>query len=120
MLGTNSSADLWPLQDIAARWAHLLDLLEGITRNPPSDPAAAYSTRFLLIRALRLTVLRDPALPHDLLPTAWPEMPARTALANFYSKVAKPAQEHLREIVQRADGSLPGFVHQEEDWRFTG
>lgn len=115
-----SPADLWPLQDTAARWAHLLDLLEGISSNPPSDPAQAYSTRLLLVHALRLTVLKDPALPHGLLPTAWPEVPARIALANIYAQIAKPAQEHLREIVQRADGSLPEFVHQEEDWRFAG
>lgn len=120
MFGTASPADLWPLQDIAARWAHLLDLLDGISRNPPSDPATAFSARLLLVHALRLTVLKDPALPHGLLPAGWPEMPARTALANIYAQVAKPAQEHLREIVQRADGSLPEFVRQEEDWRFAG
>lgn len=120
VFGTASPADLWSLQDIAAGWAHLLDLLGGIAGNPPSDPATAFSTRLVLVHALRLTVLRDPALPHGFLPADWPEVPARTAFAKVYAQIAKPAQVHLQEIVQRADGSLPGFVHREEDWRFAG
>lgn len=117
--GVSSPADLWPLRDIAAGWARLGDLVEGLSGTRSSDPLTAFSTRLLLIHALRLTVLRDPALPHPLLPADWPEMTARTALAEVYTKLAKPAQAHLRGIVQRADGSLPGFVHEEEDWRFA-
>ncbi len=119
VLGASSPAGLWPLQDIAANWASLLDLLDGMSCAPKKDPAAAFSMRLLLVHALRLTVLKDPALPHGFLPADWPEMPARDAFAGVYSKVAEPANLYLRDIVQRADGSAASFVCLEEDWRFT-
>lgn len=114
-----SPADLWPLHDIAAAWTHLGNIAKGLSGNPSLSPLTAFSTRLLLVHALRLTVLRDPALPHGLLPADWPEVPARSAIAEIYARNAKPAQAHLREIVQRADGSRPGFVQVEEDWRFA-
>lgn len=120
VLGKASPADLWPLQDIAGGWARLLDLLEGLSCAPQADPAAAYAMRLLLVHALRLTVLKDPALPHGLLPADWPEVPARTALGALYSELAEPANRYLREIVERADGSPALFDRKEEDWRFVG
>lgn len=120
IFGTASPSDLWPLRDIAAGWARLHGLVAGISAAPPLDPATAFLTRLLLIHVLRLTVLKDPALPHDLLPADWPERPARAALADIYVRVAELAQTHLGEIVQRANGSRPEFVWREEDWRFAG
>jgi len=120
VFGTASPAELWPLRDIAAAWARLHGLVADLSVDSPLDPATAFRTRLLLIHAQRLTVLKDPALPHRLLPADWPELPARAALADIYARIAEPAQTHLKEIVQRADGIRPGFVSGEEDWRFMG
>ncbi|MEM1050263.1 MAG: PaaX family transcriptional regulator C-terminal domain-containing protein, partial [Pseudomonadota bacterium] len=110
VLGTASPVHLWPLQTIAGGWASLLELLERMPCTPQTDPAAAFSMRLMLAHVLRLTVLKDPALPNGLLSADWPEVPARAALGRLYADLAGPANRYLQEIVERADGSPAGFV----------
>lgn len=116
--GTSAPAELWPLDRLAASWTHLGDLAHiGDSRN--LSDAEGFVRRLLIAHALRISVLRDPALPMEQLRPDWPEHHARTAISSAYARLSDPAQAFVARVVQLADGSRPRLDPWEVDWRFS-
>ena len=67
----------------------------------------ALIARTLLIHAFRRVVLRDPALPADLLPQDWGGEAARALAARIYAGVVTPSERFLDARGQNEQGDLP-------------
>lgn len=91
MLRTN-----WPIDELRQRYLQFLDIFREIgvllmQENEQLEPVQAFQIRTLLIHYYRRILLKDPALPLELLPTDWPAISARTLSMNIYKKVFEPA-----------------------------
>ncbi len=71
------------------------------------DPETAFILRTLLITEYRRLVIRDPALPNELLPQPWSGHSAFALCKSIYQKVLEPSELFLHEVIQTADGALP-------------
>lgn len=90
MLRTN-----WPIDELRQRYLQFLDIFREIgvllmQENEQLEPVQAFQIRTLLIHYYRRILLKDPALPLELLPTDWPAISARTLSMNIYKKVFEP------------------------------
>lgn len=116
--GTSPPAEFWPLDRLAASWTHLGELAQiGDSRN--LSDAEGFVRRLLIAHALRIAVLRDPALPTEQLRRDWPEHRTRTAIFSAYARLSDPAQAFVARFIQLADGSRPRLDPPEVDWRFS-
>ena len=69
--------------------------------------ALAHSLRTLLIHDYRRLLLRDPQLPAELLPAAWPGHEARALCKRLYQQLLAPSERHLDRHLQLATGTVP-------------
>ncbi|MDO7215981.1 phenylacetic acid degradation operon negative regulatory protein PaaX [Acinetobacter nosocomialis] len=107
MLRTN-----WPIDELRQRYLQFLDIFREIgvllmQENEPLEPVQAFQIRTLLIHYYRRILLKDPALPLELLPTDWPAISARTLSINIYKKVFEPADEYFLSVAATAEGPMP-------------
>ncbi|MDV7477184.1 PaaX family transcriptional regulator C-terminal domain-containing protein [Acinetobacter baumannii] len=107
MLRTN-----WPIDELRQRYLQFLDIFREIgvllmQENEQLEPVQAFQIRTLLIHYYRRILLKDPALPLELLPTDWPAISARTLSMNIYKKVFEPADEYFLSVAATAEGSMP-------------
>ncbi|EMI8346383.1 phenylacetic acid degradation operon negative regulatory protein PaaX [Acinetobacter baumannii] len=107
MLRTN-----WPIDELRQRYLQFLDIFREIgvllmQENEQLEPVQAFQIRTLLIHYYRRILLKDPALPLELLPTDWPAISARTLSMNIYKKVFEPADEYFLSVVATAEGPMP-------------
>ncbi|HCE4191238.1 TPA: phenylacetic acid degradation operon negative regulatory protein PaaX [Acinetobacter baumannii] len=107
MLRTN-----WPIDELRQRYLQFLDIFReiGVLRmqeNEQLEPVQAFQIRTLLIHYYRRILLKDPALPLELLPTDWPAISARTLSMNIYKKVFEPADEYFLSVAATAEGPMP-------------
>ncbi|HCC8383112.1 phenylacetic acid degradation operon negative regulatory protein PaaX [Acinetobacter baumannii] len=107
MLRTN-----WPIDELRQRYLQFLDIFREIgvllmQENEPLAPVQAFQIRTLLIHYYRRILLKDPALPLELLPTDWPAISARTLSMNIYKKVFEPADEYFLSVAATAEGPMP-------------
>ncbi|MDC4673609.1 phenylacetic acid degradation operon negative regulatory protein PaaX [Acinetobacter baumannii] len=107
MLRTN-----WPIDELRQRYLQFLDIFREIgvllmQENEQLEPVQAFQIRTLLIHYYRRILLKDPALPLELLPTDWPAISARTLSMNIYKKVFEPADEYFLSIAATAEGPMP-------------
>ncbi|MEM9993369.1 MAG: phenylacetic acid degradation operon negative regulatory protein PaaX [Acinetobacter pittii] len=107
MLRTN-----WPIDELRQRYLQFLDIFREIgvllmQENEQLDPVQAFQIRTLLIHYYRRILLKDPALPLELLPTDWPAISARTLSMNIYKKVFEPADEYFLSVAATAEGPMP-------------
>jgi phenylacetic acid degradation operon negative regulatory protein len=116
--GVSPPAELWPLDRLAASWTQLAEGAHSGDNGNLSD-AEGFARRLLIAHALRIAVLRDPALPTEQLCPDWPEHRARTAISSAYARLSAPAQAFSARVIQLADGSRPRLDLQEMDWRFS-
>jgi phenylacetic acid degradation operon negative regulatory protein len=116
--GTASPVALWPLEKLRVSWEKLANLA-NLTGGPRSGKEDGYVRRLMIAHGLRMAVLRDPALPVNSLPDAWPEATARRTVSETYLAMSAEAREFLTPIIRLADGSKPSFRSDEIDWRFT-
>ncbi|MFU0411484.1 PaaX family transcriptional regulator C-terminal domain-containing protein, partial [Acinetobacter baumannii] len=98
MLRTN-----WPIDELRQRYLQFLDIFREIgvllmQENEQLEPVQAFQIRTLLIHYYRRILLKDPALPLELLPTDWPAISARTLSMNIYKKVFEPADEYFLSV----------------------
>ena len=63
--------------------------------------------RTLLVHEYRRIHLRDPQLPHSLLPHEWPGAAAYELSRALYARVLPASEEHLAQVAARLDGPLP-------------
>lgn len=94
----------WPLDEINARYQEFLEAFEPWGDVTPSDPAATFTLRILLIHAYRRALLRDPSIPGDLLPDGWSGGRAAALCAKIYRTMAGPAESHLLAELEIPDG----------------
>ncbi|OSY57840.1 phenylacetic acid degradation operon negative regulatory protein PaaX [Acinetobacter baumannii] len=107
MLRTN-----WPIDELRQRYLQFLDIFREIgvllmQENEQLEPVQAFQIRTLLIHYYRRILLKDPALPLELLPTDWPAISARTLSMNIYKKVFEPADEYFLSVAATAEGPMP-------------
>ncbi|MCJ9368631.1 PaaX family transcriptional regulator [Acinetobacter baumannii] len=107
MLRTN-----WPIDELRQRYLQFLDIFREIgvllmQENEQLEPVQAFQIRTLLIHYYRRILLKDPALPLELLPTDWPAISARTFSMNIYKKVFEPADEYFLSVAATAEGPMP-------------
>lgn len=107
MLRTN-----WPIDELRQRYLQFLDIFREIgvllmQENEQLEPVQAFQIRTLLIHYYRRILLKDPALPLELLPTDWPAISARTLSMNIYKKVFEPADEYFMSVAATAEGPMP-------------
>ncbi len=100
----------WDLVDLAARYrrfiARFAPVSAALARRAP-EPAAAFLVRTLLIHEYRKIHLRDPLLPHPLLPRSWPGTAAYELSRALYARVLPASETHLARVAARLDGPLP-------------
>lgn len=107
MLRTN-----WPIDELRQRYLQFLDIFREIgvllmQENEQLESVQAFQIRTLLIHYYRRILLKDPALPLELLPTDWPAISARTLSMNIYKKVFEPADEYFLSVAATAEGPMP-------------
>ncbi|WP_086379548.1 PaaX family transcriptional regulator C-terminal domain-containing protein [Acinetobacter baumannii] len=107
MLRTN-----WPIDELRQRYLQFLDIFREIgvllmQENEQLELVQAFQIRTLLIHYYRRILLKDPALPLELLPTDWPAISARTLSMNIYKKVFEPADEYFLSVAATAEGPMP-------------
>jgi phenylacetic acid degradation operon negative regulatory protein len=73
------------------------------------DGQTAFLTRTLLVHAYRRIVLREPELPGELWPPAWPGETAYGVAARCYQALAAGADGHLARICDAAGAALPAI-----------
>ncbi len=100
------AARAWPLDGVAEGYARFL---EGFAPLAGADPAPedALPLRLLVVHEWRRVVLRDPRLPPDLLPAAWPGTPARDLAARLYHQLLPASEAWLDAEGRNEDGPLP-------------
>ena len=102
-------ARAWDLAALATGYTDFLDafrpFLALLERTEPS-PREAFRLRILLVHAWRRAILRDPALPDELLPADWPGAAARLLVRNLYRAVRAPAETHLAHTMLTPDGPV--------------
>lgn len=100
----------WNLDDIGQAYrdfiARFSPLAEGLDRRQWQDDEALVA-RTLLIHAFRRVVLRDPALPADLLPADWSGAEARALATRLYAGWAEPSERYLSAQGRNEEGPLP-------------
>jgi phenylacetic acid degradation operon negative regulatory protein len=80
-------------------------LRDALAGGATLEGSGALIVRLLLIQEFRRIVLRDPALPPDLLPAGWLGEEARRLAADIYGRVLAAAEREL-DLCQ-ADESNP-------------
>lgn len=93
------AARAWPLEAIDVAYRRFLDAFEPL-HSALADGALlsdleAFVARILLIHEYRRIVLRDPVLPQEILPAAWPGTTARSLCADLYRKLVAGSERWL-------------------------
>jgi phenylacetic acid degradation operon negative regulatory protein len=105
------AATVWPLEDLAERYrrfiARFTDLGASDGRAAALAPLDALIVRSLLIHDYRRVILRDPLLPHALLPEDWPGAEARRLCGALYDAVRAGSEAWLDAHGITPDGPLP-------------
>ena len=113
----------WDLADLGKRYERFATRFEGclgaLKGRGRTDPEAAYLVRTLLIHDYRRLHLRDPLLPPELLPTAWPGTRAAALCRDIYGHVFEASEAYLSSVAVRLDGPLPAAAPSVRD-RFGG
>ncbi len=101
----------WNLEQLSRGYRHFLDRFRPVWRALAAaealDPAECLLVRMLLIHEFRRVLLRDPQLPDELLPPDWTGAAARLLCRNLYRLTHGPAEQHLMDTMETADGPLP-------------
>jgi phenylacetic acid degradation operon negative regulatory protein len=95
------AARVWDLEELGRAYAQFAAATTG--GPPPTDPELAFVTRTELVHSWRLFLFRDPGLPDEVLPAAWP---GRVAALQFDRR----ARELLPGAREYVDAWLEGTV----------
>ncbi len=98
----------WDLADITRRYRKFIEAFEPI-RDAVGDqlpPETAFVIRTLLIHEYRKIHLRDPLLPHSLLPEDWIGAQAYELCRALYRAVFVPADQFVSDVAETLSGKL--------------
>jgi len=101
----------WNLADITRGYRRFVEAFEPIrewitTSRAPPPSEAAFVIRTLLIHEYRKIHLRDPLLPHSLLPADWIGAQAYELTRSLYRAVFAAAEEHVSSAAETLSGKL--------------
>jgi len=101
----------WNLRDLERRYRRFLALFTPALRAARATSAhpgrASLAVRTLLIHEYRRVHLRDPLLPHSLLPSDWAGAAAYEMCRSLYRLVYRAADRYLGELATTRLGPLP-------------
>lgn len=113
----------WDMKRLAADYKAFLDTFEPVRHKLNAadklDPQTCFAVRTLLMHGYRRVLLRDPKLPEELLPANWPGTAARLLCRDLYKLIQAPAERHLMDRLQTAEGPAPA-AHPSFFTRFGG
>lgn len=98
----------WDLSHLSQQYESFIKLYQPIDAKLEKHPVTdedAFLTRLLLVHDFRRLLLRDPMLPHTLLPTHWPGLKARRLFNRLYLKLQETSEKHLDVYLHKADQS---------------
>ena len=105
------AARCWPLERMAAAYGRFLTLFApleaALDAALPIAERDAFIARILLIHEYRRIILRDPTLPLELLPAAWPGAQARELCGKLYHRLLPASERWLDANGQNEAGKLP-------------
>lgn len=112
------------LDRIEKRYDEFIERFSGLDRaldsgKPAPDPETCFLVRTLLIDGYRRILLKDPQLPVELLPKAWPGDQARDITTRIYRALGDRAESHLQSICETEAG-LYGAPSKDYYARFGG
>lgn len=125
----------WDLDRLAADYQVFLDHFRPVWATLSSadylPPELCFAIRILLIHDYRRVLLRDPMLPDELLPADWAGAAARLLCRNLYRLTQDPAERHLMNVLETAEGPVPeaspgfyarfgGLIDNVQEERATG
>ena len=101
----------WDLPALAQSYADYLSLFEPIWESLDGGcelcDADAFYIRTFMIHEYRRVVLRDPALPNQLLPDHWNGHAAFELSRRLYRHVALASERFIDQTLENEDGQLP-------------
>ena len=107
----------WNLAEITRGYRRFVDAFEPIRELPSASRAAvpseaAFVIRTLLIHEYRKIHLRDPLLPHSLLPADWIGAQAYELCRALYRSVFAAAEEYVSSAAETLSGKLSRPVRE--------
>lgn len=101
----------WDMGQLAAHYSEFIQMFrplwQVLREQETLEPSDCFLARTLLIHEYRKLLLRDPQLPHELLPGDWEGRAARQLCRNIYRLIYSQAEEWLNTNLETADGPLP-------------
>ena len=103
--------ECWNLDALAAKYRDFIELFRPVLRAMRAadslDPEQCFLVQTLLMHDFRRTLLHDPQLPAQLLPSNWSGGVARQLCRDIYRLSYPLAQQHLLSVCENANGALP-------------
>jgi phenylacetic acid degradation operon negative regulatory protein len=99
--------EAWDLDAVAKRYARFVQRFRRLAEGASLAPLDAMAARTLLVHDYRRLVLRDPRLPLDLLPEAWPGTEAHEVAEGAYRALLPASEAWLDAEDRTPDGPLP-------------
>ena len=102
-LGESRVARWWDLDQLHARYAEFLDrqqpVRDRVAAGGGPEPEQAFADYVRLLTDWRQLPYADPGLPLDLLPADWNGARAADLFAELRERLADPAHEHARRLI---------------------
>ena len=109
--GRRLLSESWPLERTAEAYVKFMKtfapLSDWLGRGEALSDIDAFTARILLIHHYRRVVLRDPLLPHALLPKDWPGQAARKLCGAIYRALLPASEQWLDRQASNENGPLP-------------
>jgi phenylacetic acid degradation operon negative regulatory protein len=113
------AAACWQLDPLGAAYRQFLKafgpVAGQIADGAHLTDAQAFQLRILLIHDWRRIVLRDPLLPHAMLPVDWPGIRALELVAGVYRRILAGSERWLDRHARNGQGPLPAAAAGLED-----
>lgn len=98
-------AQTFKLPQVAQMWAQFIQRFAPL-RAAGLKPHEAFYVRTLLIHEYRRVLLRDPNLPAEFLPPAWPGLQGRALCKALYRDLLAGSERYLMDQLQTSAGPL--------------
>ena len=101
----------WPIQELHARYDKFIrdfrEFMNLVESSDNLDAVQAFQLRILLIHQYRRILLKDPDLPHELLPTNWLSLNARNLSGNLYQLIVTAGEQFFMQHARTSEGTMP-------------